>query len=234
MGQILLVRHGQASLLAEDYDQLSELGLAQARRTGAALAGRGVAPGALVSGRLRRQIRTAQGLAEGAGWRLAPRLDPGFDEYDHADLFGAAFPDLDSHARLIAQARRQPDPRRAFQDMFETALRAWIAAPDAGPSAPGRLSWRGFQARCLGALERVAEGCGEGQVAVVVTSGGVIAALCQHLLDLPDDAVPRVHNPLRNASITRILTRGGRVALGGFNDVSHLETPPGAGLLTYR
>ena len=44
MGQILLVRHGQASWDAEDYDVLSEAGWEQSRLLGDALRQRGVVP----------------------------------------------------------------------------------------------------------------------------------------------------------------------------------------------
>ena len=44
MGQLLLVRHGQASFGAEDYDVLSETGWEQGRRLGAHLVRAGVRP----------------------------------------------------------------------------------------------------------------------------------------------------------------------------------------------
>jgi len=230
MGQILLVRHGQASLLAADYDRLSDMGWAQGRRTGAALAARGVVPLLVRTGGLRRQRDTAQALVQGAGWALNPELDPDFDEYAYADLFGATWPELDSHAAVIAELRRQADPRGAFQRMFETAFHAWTG----GATAPGGLSWQAFADRCTEAVTRVAQVCGSGRVAVVVTSGGVIAAVVQRLLHVPDAHVPVLHNPLRNAAITRIQTRGAAIALAGFNEVAHLEDPSGPSQLTYR
>lgn len=204
MGQILLVRHGQASLLAADYDHLSDLGQVQGQRTGAALAARGVVPVLLRAGTLRRQSATVLALVRGAGWTLVPGTDPDFDEYGYADLFGTTRPGLESHASVMAELRGQADPRRAFQQMFETAFRGWSG----GATAPGGLSWRAFGDRCMGALARVAGACGVGQVAVVVTSGGVITAVVQRLLHVPDAHVLELHNPLRNAGITRVLTRG--------------------------
>ncbi len=44
VSRILLVRHGQASWGADDYDQLSPLGDEQSRVLGAALAARGITP----------------------------------------------------------------------------------------------------------------------------------------------------------------------------------------------
>ena len=71
MGQILLVRHGQASFGAEDYDVLSETGWAQGRLLGAWLAERGTVPTALVRGDMRRHRETLEAMIEGAGWAPA-------------------------------------------------------------------------------------------------------------------------------------------------------------------
>ena len=54
MSVLLLVRHGQASFGAADYDRLSALGERQSRLVGEALAARGVRPDLVVRGSLRR------------------------------------------------------------------------------------------------------------------------------------------------------------------------------------
>ena len=59
MGVLLLVRHGQASLGAADYDRLSELGYRQARATGARLARADLVIDRMVCGTLARQRDTA-------------------------------------------------------------------------------------------------------------------------------------------------------------------------------
>ena len=65
MGVVLLVRHGQASFGADDYDVLSETGWEQARLLGAWLAARGVAPDVVVRGGMRRHRETARGAGDG-------------------------------------------------------------------------------------------------------------------------------------------------------------------------
>ena len=85
MPLICLVRHGQASFGAEDYDVLSDLGREQASRVGEELARRGLRNPLVVPGALRRQRDTASLLAAAAGWELSA-ADPRFDEYDHLDL----------------------------------------------------------------------------------------------------------------------------------------------------
>ena len=60
VGQLLLVRHGQASWGSEDYDVLSETGWEQSRLLGKALAARGIVPDVAVQGGMRRHRETAE------------------------------------------------------------------------------------------------------------------------------------------------------------------------------
>ena len=76
MGQLYLVRHGQASFGADDYDQLSELGQRQSRRLGEHWAERGVVFDAVITGTLKRHAQTWAGIASGAGIDAVLDNDP--------------------------------------------------------------------------------------------------------------------------------------------------------------
>ena len=71
MGNIYLVRHGQAAFGTEHYDRLTDLGVAQARLLGAYFARRQIRFDAVFTGTLRRQAETAQGIFEGHRARRA-------------------------------------------------------------------------------------------------------------------------------------------------------------------
>ncbi len=64
---MLLIRHGQASFGAADYDVLSPRGIEQSRVLGAWLAARGERIDAVYSGPRKRQIDTARHIASAAG-----------------------------------------------------------------------------------------------------------------------------------------------------------------------
>ena len=70
MGTLYLVRHGQASFGADDYDRLSDLGARQSERLGQYLAGKGLTFDAALCGTLRRQVDTCGGIL-----RLAIHFD---------------------------------------------------------------------------------------------------------------------------------------------------------------
>ncbi|MEQ4546722.1 histidine phosphatase family protein, partial [Nocardioides kribbensis] len=102
MGLLLLVRHGQASFGADDYDVLSPTGWEQGRLLGASLAAAGARPTALVRGSMRRHRETLEALVDGAGRGSGDTgtpetpgvtVDAGWDEFDHLGVVGA-HPDL--------------------------------------------------------------------------------------------------------------------------------------------
>ncbi|MDG1506545.1 MAG: phosphoglycerate mutase family protein, partial [Luminiphilus sp.] len=80
MANLLIIRHGQASFGADNYDQLSALGQHQADLTGEFLSQSGVQLSAAFSGDLSRQRETGQRIL--AQLEDAPSLviDPRFNE----------------------------------------------------------------------------------------------------------------------------------------------------------
>jgi broad specificity phosphatase PhoE len=221
MGQILLVRHGQASFGAADYDVLSENGWSQARRLGEWLDAQGVVPSALVRGDMKRHRDTAVGIAEGAGWSgLDTEIDAGWDEFDHLGLMRSVPPLPPDHTR------------RDFQAAFEVATAAWTA----GQPGDYPETFATFVERVRGALERAVARAGSGETAVVVSSGGPIAVACADLVDPDADhsglarTWARFNTVTVNSSVTRVLVGATGARLLTFNEHSHLA----ADALTYR
>ena len=85
VSEIYLLRHGQASFGAEDYDRLSEAGETQARLLGEHLAELGMEFDAIFSGAMRRQRDTARILLEGMGHSNPEGFEimDHFNEFDH-------------------------------------------------------------------------------------------------------------------------------------------------------
>ncbi len=75
MGTLYLVRHGQASFGADDYDRLSERGHAQALRLGQYWRERGLRFDAVLAGTLLRHTQTLDGIVAGLG-AMCPRPSP--------------------------------------------------------------------------------------------------------------------------------------------------------------
>jgi broad specificity phosphatase PhoE len=228
MGVVLLVRHGQASFGADDYDVLSETGWAQGRVLGAWLAERDVTPTAIVRGDMRRHRDTAAAMIEGGGWADAEvDVDAGWDEFDHVGMV-AAYPDLPSGDSVDFFG-----DRKAFQRVFEQATARWTAGEhdDDFPE-----SYSAFGARVRAALDRATALAGPGGTVVVVSSGGPIAVACAALVDPEADGPGvarlwhRFNTVLVNSSVTRLVVGSTGARLLTFNEHAHLE----ADHLTYR
>ncbi|MFI5955044.1 histidine phosphatase family protein [Cryptosporangium sp. NPDC051539] len=215
MAVVLLIRHGQASFGAADYDALSDLGRVQARTIGTALAARGVRPDRAVSGSLSRQRDTAKLCLQAAGLPEDFAVDDRFDEYDHLGL-AAALGD-----------GPVPTSSREFQAVLDVALEQWIS----GAVTPGGLpTWAEFAARARAGLDDLLAELGRGGSGAVFTSGGAITAICAGLLSLPPAGCVAMHRVVINGGITKIVSGRGGTALISFNDHTHL--PPNQ--VTYR
>lgn len=217
MGVVILVRHGQASFGADDYDVLSESGWEQGRRLGEWFAAQGIEPTVVIRGGMRRHRETA----EAAGWVEAV-TDPAWDEFDHLAVV-AAYPDVPPGEL----------DRRAFQRAFEQATARWTGG---GFDEEYVEPWPAFRDRVMAGLQRAQEQAGPGGTVVVVSSGGPIAAAAAALLDPDaDDAGfarlwARLNTVTVNASYSRVVVGSTGSRLLTFNEHPHLAGP----LVTYR
>jgi len=218
---LLLVRHGQASWGAADYDRLSALGEEQSGVLGAALAARGVRPDLVVRGGMLRHRQTAVAAAVAGGWTGEVVEDAGWDEFDHEQM-------LDLHPSGVGEGEELT--RAAFQEWFEKATRRWTEGRFADEYDE---SFDDFCSRVDAALRRTVDRLGSGQTAVVVTSGGPISWVATALLGAGAEVWSRLNPVTVNASVTKVVVGRRGSTLVSFNDHSHLDGGNGR-LLTYR
>ncbi|MCJ7557878.1 MAG: histidine phosphatase family protein, partial [Gammaproteobacteria bacterium] len=136
MSEILLLRHGQASFGAEDYDQLSQTGETQVRMLGEHLAGLGMEFDAVYSGAMRRQRDSARLVLEGMGYP-SPRsvgLLEQFNEFDHLPVLREYLTGKAGRTEDTVDIERLSRDRGYFQAVFDAATRSWIAGELRGPN----------------------------------------------------------------------------------------------------
>lgn len=224
MGRILLVRHGQASFGADDYDALSELGFAQSRLLGASLKERGISVDRVLTGGMRRHRETAETCVDAAGWGLEATVDEGWDEFDFLSILAV-------HPSPFGD--KAPD-KHEFQQWFELATNSWVAGEDRSYVE----TFAAFTSRVDLALERAVALAAEGDVAVF-TSGGpigwavatVLAGGPQHV-EVCADLWKRLNRMSVNTGLSRMITGSRGLNLLSFNDQSHLDASADA--ITYR
>lgn len=219
MGQILLVRHGQASWDGDDYDVLSEVGHRQGELLGAALAARGIRPDLVVTGGMRRHRETVENVVAGANLgHVGVELDAGWDEYDHVSML----------AQVPTSFAGEKPSAAEFQSWMEQATDRWIRGENAEDY---HEPFAEFTDRVDAALRRTAAAA-EKRTALVVTSGGPISWVTAALLGGDAGLWARLNVVCVNSGVTKLVTGRRGVTLVSFNEHTHLESQPG--LLTYR
>ncbi len=236
MGSIYLIRHGQASFGADDYDVLSPNGIRQAQVLGAHLARMGQGFDRCVAGGLRRQQHTAQTtLAQLAGAGLAApeiEIDPGFDEFDAEAVIRALLPAmLDDEPGALDVMRNAAQNRAEFQRLFALIVTRWMG----GSHDPlGLQSWLGFVAQAQAGLQRLLDAARAGERIAVFTSGGTITALLHRITQMPAQQAFELNWQIVNTSLSHLKFRGNAVTLASFNDHAHLQLMNSPELITYR
>ncbi len=235
MGQIYLVRHGQASFGSTDYDRLSELGLEQARLLGEWFANSHQSFHQVVTGAMKRHRQTADAclavLPKAHRVETEWLTDPDFNEYDHHEVLVRHRPEFEDPQEVKRFLASHPQARYAFQDIFQASMSRWMSGRY---DADYREPWPQFRQRCVAALQRLVEGAGKSQNIIVFTSGGTISVLCQHLLGLQDRQMAELNWTLTNCGVTKLLYRPGAVTLSYLNNYAHLEWLGQPHTVTYR
>ena len=224
MPTLTLVRHGQASFGADDYDHLSDLGRRQGVRLGQYLRerfGDELRFDAVLTGTLRRQVGTWQAIAEGAGIDVPHVSWPGLNEYDSHAVITAIHP----------EPLPKPDTPELYRQHFRL-LRDGLAAWMDGRLQPvGMPSYVDFRAGVVGALDHVREHY-EGNV-LIVSSGGPIATAVAHILDAPAATSIELNLRIRNTALTEFAFNPKRHTLVTYNTLPHLEASVFRDWITY-
>lgn len=229
MATIYLIRHGQASFGKDNYDQLSPRGWEQGQVLGRWLAGK-VTPDAVFGGNMERHRETVEAIASGFGQALPDmQAIEGLNEFDHMQVVERLKPEWADRQVMARDMATFPKPARLFQQVFEKAMARWIGGHHDNEYGE---SWPEFQNRVIGAFDGLIEYADGGDV-LVSTSGGPIAVIAQHLLQLNDHKALEMNNVIANTSVSRVLYSGPRRSLAVFNNYSHLEAENPA-LVTFR
>ena len=222
MGTLYLVRHGQASFGADDYDQLSELGQRQSRRLGAYFRERGVTFEAVFTGSLKRQQQTWRGIAQGMGQaELQHLVWPGLNEYDSHAVIHAIHP----------EPLAKPDTPELYKHHFgllRQGLQAWMR----GQAQPhGMPSYTDFVHGVTSALAHVqAQHSGD---VLLVSSGGPIATAVGHVLQTPPEVTIEINMRIRNTAVSEMHYTPKRLSLISHNTINHLDGLAHQGWVTY-
>lgn len=209
-----MIRHGQASFGADDYDRLSDTGVKQSELAGDYLRHIGWVPDRVLCGTLKRQRDTLAGMG------FAPDAEhAGLNEYDFHNLLEVRFGSSDLGSVIT-------DRKTHFRALRETLL-DWQGG---GLTGAGE-SWQDFcdridaarQSACAPGAERV----------LVASSGGAIARLVSAALGTDGASMIALNLQIKNAALTRFIFTQRPFFLHSFNETPHLDGPDVQHWMTY-
>jgi len=221
MGHLYLVRHGQASLGAANYDQLSPLGAQQSLRLGEHWRAQGLTFDAVIAGSLKRHAQTLASLQEGLRAQHEALIWPGLNEYDSEAVIRTV------HAGELAKPT-SPEGYKQYFRLLRDGLAQWMAGV---VSPQGMPSYVEFAQGVTSALDHIRQ-THEGNV-LLVSSGGPIATAVAHVLRASPETSIELNMRLRNSAVSELSFTAKRHSLISFNGVPHLETPSHKDWITF-
>lgn len=233
-GQVIVVRHAQASFGTDDYDRLSTLGHEQARLLGEYLAHDDIEPFAAVAcGSHRRHDETWAAID--AAFRARGRAPlqaaclPALDEFNHHAVL-EAHTKTSGHRLSPDAGASKPEDLRAVYEYLRAGLGRWAAGELEEHLDEG---WYAFKDRVRSATEELIALSHRHPRVLVVTSGGVAAQFAAIALELSDARAVELNLAVRNSAIAEFRVIDGALRLGTWNTLPHLAAPEHRRMWTY-
>ncbi|MCI5045906.1 MAG: phosphoglycerate mutase family protein [Aquisalinus sp.] len=235
MATIYLIRHGQASFGAANYDKLSQLGERQADVVGKYFRNCDVRLDAVYSGDLSRQKRTAEIALSHQKGEVEHIVDDRFNEVkndEHVEFFKDKI--IERDPALAKKLTDNSFTSKDYQKIVEAVFTYWVS-PECTDTRT--QSWDDYSNNVKKALSDVMQNQGGGKKIAIFTSGGTIATIVSQVLGLSGEHAYKFYEPVINCSVTQLFYSQTRVSLSYFNDHSFLDVmgrESGENLVTYR
>jgi broad specificity phosphatase PhoE len=221
MGTLYLVRHGQASLGADNYDQLSPLGHRQCLRLGEWFRERGIRFEAVLTGTLQRHLQSYAAIAEGLQARAEALPMPALNEYDAAAVVATV------HGGEPPRPTTPENVRQHFR-LLRDGLGRWM---DGSAEPIGMPSYQAFREGVGGVLDHVRRS--HTADVLLVSSGGPISCAVGLILGAPPSTTIDLNLRMRNSSLSEFAYTPKRHVLVTFNTLPHLESAAHRDWATY-
>ncbi|MEZ5572029.1 MAG: histidine phosphatase family protein [Halioglobus sp.] len=235
MATIYLIRHGQASFGADNYDKLSPLGCRQAQVTGEYFRDIGITFDAVYSGDLSRQRETARLVIASQPGEVPHYIDPRFNEIQNDEQLKCLMPQvIERNPTVKALVDKGLSSSKDYQKVIDAVFNYWVS-PECND--PRIQSWADYSNGARDALANVMQAQGAGKTVGIFTSGGTLATLVAQVLGLDGEQTYQFYEPVFNCSVTQLFYSRSKISLSYFNDCSFLQVMgrlQGEDLLSYR
>jgi broad specificity phosphatase PhoE len=209
VGRVVYVRHGQASLFSDNYDQLSSLGHLQSQRIGEFYSDQDLNFDKIFIGPLLRHKQTLEGICSKFPKLKLVQLKvlDGLKEHQGYKSMQAILPDLVENDKIIRELVSIPFQNKEEQILhhiriYEHFSIRWAKGEFNHLLSGHFQSWSAFCAQATIAYKKVWNSTIQGENVLVITSGGPTSVAYGIEKKLNDPDILRFSSKLYNGSMT--------------------------------
>ena len=231
MSILHLIRHGQASFGADDYDNLSPKGIEQSVALGKALSQKESKFDYVIVGPHRRHIQTFEGIKK--GYKFADLPDPFIDErfaenqlMEIAQHFIPQILNSNKTTNEIFHTIPKEERHDKFLKLFHIVAKKWMNE-ELDLSEHNFEGFSVFRARIANTLKTIQDEMTDKSDIMVVTSGGAISGFYAEATNCSQEEIMKLNFGLKNVSISEFVVTTERFTLKAFNSsliAQELET----------
>lgn len=231
MSKLYLIRHAQASFLAEDYDNLSDHGHQQAIALGQYLRDRHIEFDKVYVGPLKRQQQTGERIRaayheQGLPFPEMIKIEE-LREYEGMDSMNLVRPQLMEHYPVFRQLFEEMSQHPSHKTKMKLTVKyldLWANDALAFDLPKGVQSFAEFRNIAELGLAKIIQGNKKGKTIAAISSGGCIAAILGKVLGIPHPGKTIGLNlVMLNTAISEVLFSTDRISLLNFNTLPHLQ-----------
>jgi len=221
MSILHLVRHGQASFGANDYDNLSPKGVQQSIELGKALAKQQSTFDHVIVGPHRRHIQTFEGIKEGYSLTDLPEpvIEKEFAENQLMEIAQYFIPKILNTSKTTKQIFEECEPKERhnkFLELFQIVAQKWMNE-ELDLSKPGFEGFSVFRSRIANVLKGIQGSLIDKSNIMVVTSGGAISGVYAEVISCSHEDIQKLNFGIKNMSISEFLMTTEGFTLKAFN-----------------
>ena len=212
MSILHLVRHGQASFGADDYDNLSPKGIQQSIELGKALTKQEATFDHIIVGPHRRHLQTFEGIKEGYSLTdlPAPIINKEFAENQLMEIAQYFIPKILNTTKTTKEIFEECEPKERhdkFLELFQVVAQKWM----------NEEGFSVFRSRITNVLKVMQESLTDKSNIMVVTSGGAISGVYAEVIECSHEEIQKLNFGIKNVSISEFLMTTERFTLKAFN-----------------
>ena len=221
MGRLYFIRHGQASMGAKNYDELSELGMTQARLLGEYFKANEIRFDQIICGTQVRHKQSAQHFLSGYHTKdsnLPFTYMKEFNEYNFEAIIKA-------YLKCHPEEKQDSYSNKALIQLLKKSLTSWSQDQlSHGKFNELDETWAQLQQRVSKGLLKLQSDFSQSDT-LIFTSGGPIAQIVSQVLDIPANKSIELNLTIQNTAITQCVCNQDSIRLDSFNSIPHLESP---------